>query len=107
MEDLQKEKIRDFTRNYFMWCLQDREDKDNNVLERYVDYRDEFPKSEIEKILESDNPRETLWDTTCDWDLSCDDWTYEEEFWKELEKFCEENSIDEYEARDYIYETFS
>ena len=107
MEDKQKEKIRDFTREYFKWSLQDREDKDNNVLERYVDYRDKFPKDEIEKILEADNPRETLWDTTTDWDLSCDDWAYEEEFWKELEKFCEENNIIEDEARDYIYETFS
>lgn len=106
MEDMQKEKIRDFTREHFKWCLVDREDKDNNVLERYVDYRDEFPKNEIKNILNADNPRDYLADLTCEWDISCDDWTYEDEFWKELEKFCEENSIDEYEARDYIRETF-
>ena len=106
MEDLQKEKIRDFTREHFKWCLVDREDKDNNYLERYVDYRDEFPKDEITKILEADNPRDYLADLTCEWDINCDDWTYETEFWKELKKFCEENSIDEYEARNYIYETF-
>lgn len=106
MEDLQTEKIKKFTRDYFRWCLQDRDDEDNNTLERYVDYRDEFPKNKIEEILKADNPRDCLADLTCEWDLSCDDWCYQDEFWKALEKFCEENSIGEYEANDYIHETF-
>lgn len=107
MENIIQTKIKKFTRDYYRWCLADKDDEDNNTIERYVDYRDEFPKSKIEEILSANNPRDTLWDTIADWDLSCDDWYYEDEFWKELKKFCEENNIIEDEARDYIYETFS
>lgn len=107
MENIIQTKIKKFTRDYFRWCLVDKDDEENNYLERYVDYRDEFPKDTIKDILSADNPREELSETSFEWDISCDDWTYETEFWKELEKFCEENFIDEYEARDYIYETFS
>lgn len=106
MENIIQKKIKDFTRNYFRWCLVDKDNEDDNCLERYVDYRDEFPKSEIKKVLEADNPQEYLDELSCEWDLSCDDWCYQDEFWKELEKFCEENNIIEDEARDYIYETF-
>ena len=106
MENPIEKKVKDFTRNYYRWYLEDKDDENNNNLERYVDYRDEFPQSDIEKILSSDNPRDTLFDTITDWDCNCDDWYYETEFWKELATFCEENHIIEDEARDYIYETF-
>ena len=107
MENIIQKKIKEFTRDYYRWCLVDKEDEDNNELERYVDYRDEFPKSTIKEILESDNPRDTLYDTATDWDLSCDDWCYQDEFWSKLEAFCEENHFIYDEARDYVYETFS
>lgn len=106
MEDLQKNKVRDFTRDYFRWDLVDKDDEENNYLERYVDYRDEFPKGTIKDILESDHPREALYETSFEWDCQSDDWCYQDEFWSKLSEFCEENAIDEYEARDYIYETF-
>lgn len=107
MEGVIQKKIKKFTRDYFRWCLVDKDDEENNELERYVDYRDEFPKKTIKDILNADNPREMLWDTTTDWDLCCDDWTYQDEFWSKLAEFCEENNIIEDEARDYIYETFN
>lgn len=107
MENIIQKKIKEFTRDYFRWCLVDKDDEENNYLERYVDYRDEFPESTIKDILEADNPREKLFETSFDWDCQCDDWCYQDEFWSKLAEFCEENSIDEYEARDYIYETFS
>ena len=106
MENIIQKKIKDFTRNYYKWCLVDKDDEENNYIERYVDYRDEFPKDTIKDILNADNPREKLFETSFDWDLQCDDWSYQDEFWSELAKFCEENNIIEDEARDYIYETF-
>ena len=106
MENIIQKKIKGFTRDYFRWCLVDKDDEENNSIERYVDYRDEFPKETIKDILSADNPREKLWDTTTDWDINCEDWCYQDEFWKELAKFCEENNIIEDEARDYVYETF-
>lgn len=106
MENIIQTKIKKFTRDYYRWCLVDKDDEENNGLERYVDYRDEFPKGTISDILESDYPRDKLYDTITDWDLHCDDWAYQDEFWSELAKFCEENNIIEDEARDYIYETF-
>lgn len=107
MENIIQKKIKEFTRDYFRWCLVDKDDEENNELERYVDYRDEFPKETIEKVLKSDYPRDTLWDTVTDWDCQSDDWTYQDGFWSKLTDFCEENNIIEDEARDYIYETFS
>ena len=107
MENIIQKKIKEFTRDYFRWCLADKDDENNNVLERYVDYRDEFPKDEIEEILKADNPREKLFETSFEWDCQCSDWAYEDEFWSKLADFCEENNIIEDEARDYIYDTFS
>lgn len=71
-----KDKIINFTRGYYKYALSE----DGFGIERYVDYRDEFPQSEIRKILNSDNPQETFCSITDDWEFSCDDWYYEEDF---------------------------
>lgn len=93
--------VLDFTKNYYRWAL-----KDNDCIERYVDYRDSFPNSAVEEILESDTPIQTFDEIVFDWDCRSDDWLYETEFFNELEQFCETKGIDFEQARDCIYENF-
>ena len=90
MTEEMSKKVIEFTQAYYKWSLRD---DDKFCIERYVDYRDEFPESDIQKILSSDNPLETFDEIVMDWDIQCDDWCYEDEFWGDLENFCYENNI--------------
>ena len=74
MTEPEEKIIMDFTRRYYNLNVNETE------IERYIDYRDEFPKETIEKILSSDNPRETLDETIFEWSCNCEDWLYETEF---------------------------
>lgn len=103
MTEEMSKKVIEFTQNYYKWSL--RVD-DDFCIERFVDDSDEFPKSDIRKILQSDKPLETFDEIVMDWDIHCDDWYYEEDFWKKIREFCEENNIDEDEARDIVYDNF-
>lgn len=103
-----KNKIIKFTKNYYRHSLVDSEQKEPTYyIERYLDYRDEFPKETIAKILESDCPSECLSEEVFELECNCDYWNYENDFWEKFETFCEENEIDESEARDVVYENFS
>lgn len=104
MTDEIEKKIIEFTQDYYKLSLRE---NDKFYIERYVDYRDEFPKSDIKEILQSDNPRDTFNDIICDMDVNCDDWYYEDEFFRKLKSFCEENKVDEDEARNIVYENFN
>lgn len=98
-----EDKIINFTRGYYKYALSE----DGFGIERYVDYRDEFPQSEIRKILNSDNPQETFCSITDDWELSCDDWYYEDDFWQQFKDFCNENGIsDEENPNDVVRGNF-
>lgn len=104
MTDEISNKIIEFTQDYYHYSLRD---NDKFCIERYVDYRDKFPESIIKKVLSSDTPRETFDEELCDLDCRCDDWYYENEFFDKLSTFCEENEIDEDEARNVVYENFN
>lgn len=69
-------KVVQYTKEYYKYSLQD------NVctIERYVDYSDKFPEEAISRILRADNPRDCFYNTIDDWDINCDDWMYETEF---------------------------
>ena len=103
-----KNKIIEFTKDYYRYSLVDQEQTESTYyIERYVDYRDEFPKETIAKVLGADCPSECLSEEVFEWDCNCEDWCYQDEFWNKLETFCEENKIDEDEARDVVYDNFS
>ena len=96
-------KIIDFTRDYYRYAL----DKDGFGIERYIDYRDEFPKSKIQEILDSDNPQDAFYEVVGNWDVDCDDWFYKDDFWKQFKDFCNENGIsDEENPGDVVRENF-
>ena len=95
-------KVIEFTRDYFKYDLR----SDGFGLERYVDYNDEFPKRAISEILESENPLETYDEQVFEWDTCSEDWSYQNDFWKELEEFCESNGFDFDEAKDVVYSNF-
>lgn len=94
-------KVKEFVRNFYKYSI-----NEYDCIERYVDYRDEFPESAINKILDSNNPQETYDEIITDWDINSDDWYYEDNFWKEFNSFCEENSFDDDEARQIVYDNF-
>lgn len=102
MKKENKEKVIQYTKDYYKWSLM----SDGTTIERYVDYRDEFPSKAIDKILNSDNPEECLWETVGEWDLSCDDWQYETDFFEGLEAFCKANSIDILNAIEVVRNNF-
>lgn len=95
-------KIVQYTKEYYKYSLKE----DGFTIERYVDYRDEFPKEMIRNVLEADNPAAYLDEMVCEWNFGCEDWEYEEEFFKELKEFCKENRIDYDEAKGYVIENF-
>lgn len=95
-------KVIEFTRNYFKYDLC----SDGFGIERYVDYNDEFPQSAIDKILNSSCPIETYDNTVIEWDEWSEDWSYQNDFWKELEEFCESNGFDFDKAKDVVYGNF-
>lgn len=97
-----EDKVIEFTRNYYRYSL-----KDGDVIERYVDYRDEFPKSATEEIFSSSNPQEKFDEIVTDWECRSDDWFYENDFWSKLEDFCEENNFDFDKTRDIVYDNFT
>lgn len=99
MTEEMSKKVIEFTQDYYKWSLRN---NDKFCIERYVDYRDELSDSSIHEILNAKYPIEKLNDIDCD----CDDWYYEDEFFKELREFCEENEIDEDEARCEVEENF-
>lgn len=96
-----KQKVIEFVKDYYKHSL-----KNEDCIERYLDYRDEFPESIIEKVLSSDTPEETFWEEVNAMDDNCDDWYYEDDFWKKFNAFCEENGFDSYDASEYVYENF-
>ena len=100
MTEPEEKVIMDFTRRYYNLSENETE------IERYIDYCDEFPEETIEKILSSDNPRETLDETICEWDSNCEDWFYETEFKNQLETLCDEKKIDYDSAFDFVTDTF-
>lgn len=95
-------KVIEFTRNYFKYDLS----SDGFGIERYVDYNDEFPQSAIDKILGSSHPTETYDDVVMEWDKWGEDWDYQDDFWKELEDFCENNGFDFDKAKDVVFGNF-
>lgn len=95
-------KIVQYTKEYYKYSLQN----DRYTIERYVDYSDKFPEEAISRILRADNPRDCFYNTIDEWDINCDDWLYETEFFDGLAKLCKENDIDEDEARDVVFENF-
>ncbi len=95
-------KVLEFTRNYYRYAL----DSDGFGFKRYVDYRDEFPKDIINKVLSSDFPRDTFYELIDDMEINAFDWDYETEFRKELDEFCSENDIDTDDANNFIVENF-
>lgn len=97
-----KNKVIEFTRNYFKYDLC----SDGFGLERYVDYNDEFPKSAISEILESKEPWEAYDEQIFEWNTWSEDWSYQDEFWKELEEFCKTNGFDFDEAKGVVYDNF-
>ena len=103
MTEEQKTKVIGFTKDYYKWSLKK---DDGFCIERYVDYRDEFLKSTIKKILECDSPLQAFDEIVMDWDIDCDDWYYETEFFNQLETFCNENGIDKDGARDVVIDNF-
>lgn len=90
----------DFVRDYYHYSLC----QDGYDIEAYVDYRDRLELSTIREVLEADNPSDYLWETTHDW--LCDYWSYETDFWKKLEDFCNDKGIDIILAQDCVYENF-
>lgn len=94
-------KVKEFVRNFYKYSI-----NEYDFIERYVDYRDEFHESDINKILDSNNPQETYDEIITDWDIRCDDWYYEDDFWTKFSSFCEEHSFDEDEARQIVYDNF-
>lgn len=104
MTEEMSKKVIEFTQDYYKYSLRN---DDKFCIERYVDYRDEFPESDIDKILTSDKPLEMYDQIIMDWEIQCDDWYYEDEFFSQLKSFCEENEIEEIDARNVVYETFS
>ena len=112
MTEAQEDKIIKFTQDFYQYRISEHDDF---VLERYVDYDEEFPTSDIETILTSEHSHETFYEITDDW--TAFDWDYENSFWSELENFCEEwneenededdeNYLDFDEARDFVINTF-
>lgn len=99
-----EEKIIEFTKDYYTYSIKKDLGDGDYVLERYVDYRDEFPQDAIEKILKSKNPQDTFYEITDEW--SNDDWYYQEDFFDKLTEFCEENGFDIDDAREIVYEHF-
>lgn len=97
-----KDKVIQYTREYYKYSLM----SDGTTIERYVDYRDKFPTSLIEKILRSDNPEECFFEETNNMDFYADDWSYEDEFFAGLEAFCVANTIDIDEAREVVRDNF-
>lgn len=105
MTDTQKKAIIDFTKDYYgNRCKSYYENE--YILERYLDYRDEFPMETIKKIIDSEHPYDTYSEIVDDWDIDCNDWYYEDEFFEELEDFCEKGDIDESDAKDIVYDFF-
>lgn len=103
MTDEQKDLIINFTKDYYRLSL--RKD-DEFCIERYVDYRDEFPQSTIKEILSSDNPTECFDENVLDWDINCDDWYYQDDFFSKLEEYVATINVDIDEARDIVYDNF-
>lgn len=97
-----KQKIIELVKDYYRYSL-----KNEDCIERSVDYRDEFPKSAIEEILSSSNLQEKFDEIVTDWECRSDDWFYEDNFWSKLEDFCEENNFDFDKARDVVYDNFA
>lgn len=93
-------KVVQYTKEYYKYSLQD----GGCTIERYVDYRDKFPEKAISRILRADNPRDCFYNII--FDFNCDDWDYETEFFDGLAKLCNENNIDEDEAKDVVFENF-
>lgn len=94
-------KVKEFVRDYYRYSI-----NEDDCIERYVDYRDEFPKSDINKILNSSNPQEIYDEIITDWNINADDWYYENDFWRKFNTFCKENSFDKDEARQIVYDNF-
>lgn len=103
MTERMSEKVVEFTQDYYKLSLRD---DDKFCIERYVDYSDKFPENDIQKILSSDNPLETFDEIVMDWNIKCDDWQYEDNFWGDLENFCYESNIDAEEAHCIVMENF-
>ena len=102
MNEKQENMVVQYTKDYYKCSLTD----DGFTIERYVDYRDEFPESIIEKVLNSSHPMEKYTELTAEMDYQCDDWMYEEDFKDGLRTFCEGNGIDFDEAEQFVYENF-
>ncbi len=98
----EEDKVVQYTKEYYKYSLKD----DGYTIERYVDCRDSFPKETIREILCADNPDEQFYERVDEWDLDTDDWSYEADFFKGLEDFCKENSIDPDEAREFVLDAF-
>ena len=107
MTDEEKKLVIDFTRDYYEYALTKNEKGEpTDCIERYVDYRDEFPESAVGKILASDDPECIFFDTVNEWDINCDDWAYEDRFFIKLENFAKEHKLDIDECRDVVYDNF-
>lgn len=102
MNKKQENMIVQYTKDYYKYSLMD----DGFTIERYVDYRDEFPESVIAKVLNSSSPRDTYFELVDEMDIQCDDWCYEDNFKNGLRTFCENNGIDSDEAEQFVYDNF-
>ena len=102
MNEKQENMIVQYTKDYYKYSLTD----DGFTIERYVDYRDEFPESVIAEVLNSSSPIEKYFELVYEMENDCDDWCYEDEFKNELRTFCENNGIDSDEAKQFVYDNF-
>lgn len=99
MEKEIEKKIIEFTRNYYNYSM-----IDDYTIERYVGYQDEFPDSAVTQILAADNPEEAFFAIINEWDFDCDDWSYENKFFEELEN--EFSGFDSDDVRNVVFENF-
>lgn len=102
MTEENENKVVQYTKKYYKYSLKN----DGCTIERFVDYRDKFPKETIHEILYADNPDEYFCEMVSKWDFDSDDWAYETKFFDGLSEFCKENGIDIEEAKEVVEDNF-
>lgn len=79
--------------------------EDDWLIERFVNYDEDFPKDKIEAILSAKKPLEMFEGIEMD-SITSEDFYYESDFWRKFEAFCTERFFNFNIAKECVEENF-